>query len=123
MSIEILKVATAADRKAFVDLAWPLNAADPHWVPPLKSEVHGLIDRRKNPWFKHAEAAFFLAMRGGKAVGRISAQVDKLVLDMPEAQGGGPGTGHWGMLEAADAQVASALLARAEQWLRGRGMS
>jgi len=123
MSIEIREIATAADRKAFVDLAWPLNVRDPHWVPPLKSEVHGLIDRRKNPWFQHAEATFFLATRGGKPVGRISAQVDRLVLEMPEAQGGGAGTGHWGMLEAADAEVASALLARAEEWLRGRGMT
>jgi hypothetical protein len=123
MSIEIRQVRSAADRKAFVELAWPLNARDPHWVPPLTSEVHGLIDPRKNPWFKHAEAAFFLAMQGGKPVGRISAQVDQLVLEMREDQGGGPGTGHWGMLEVKDAEVAGALLGRAEEWLRGRGMS
>jgi hypothetical protein len=122
MSIEIRQVQSASDRKAFVDLAWPLNARDPHWVPPLKSEVHGLIDPRKNPWFKHAEAAFFLATRGGRPVGRISAQVDRLVLEMPQVQGGGPGTGHWGMLEAEDAEVAGALLTKAEEWLRGRGM-
>lgn len=123
MTIEIRQVTTAADRRAFVDLAWALNAADPHWVPPLKSEVHGLIDPRKNPWFQHAEAAFFLAMRDGRPVGRISAQVDRLVLEMPEAQGGGPGTGHWGMIEAADSEVAAALLAQAEEWLRERGMT
>jgi hypothetical protein len=123
MSIEIREAVSAADRKAFVDLAWPLNAGDPHWVPPLKSEVHGLIDRRKNPWFGHAEAAFFLARRGGKPVGRISAQVDRLVLDMPQAQGGGPGTGHWGMLEAADEDVAAGLAGAGREWLRGRGMT
>jgi hypothetical protein len=123
MTIDIRQVATAADRRAFVDLAWPLNAGDPHWVPPLRSEVHGLIDPGKNPWFQHAEAAFFLAERGGRPAGRISAQVDRLVLDMPEAQGGGAGTGHWGMLEASGSEVAAALLARAEQWLRGRGMT
>ena len=123
MSIDIREVETAAQRRGFVDLAWALNEGDPHWVPPLKSEVHGLIHRGKNPWFQHAEAAFFLAMRAGEPVGRISAQVDRLVLEMPEAQGGGPGTGHWGMLEAADFEVASALLAKAEDWLRGRGMT
>jgi hypothetical protein len=42
------------------------------------------------------------------------------VLAMPEAQGGGPGTGHWGMLEAADQAVAHELIARAEDFLRGR---
>ncbi|HWH18123.1 MAG TPA: N-acetyltransferase, partial [Allosphingosinicella sp.] len=123
MSLTVRPVATAADRRAFVDFQWQANKGDPHWVPPLKSEVHGLLDPKKNPWFGHAEAALFLAEREGRTVGRISAQVDRLVLDMPESQGGGAGTGHWGMLEAADEETAAALLARAEEWLRGRGMT
>jgi len=121
--VTIRPVLTKADRTAFVDLAWRIYADDPNWVPPLKDEVHGLIDPRKNPWFGHAEAAFFLAERGGRAVGRISAQVDSLVLAMPAEQGGGPGTGHWGMFEAEDAETAAALIAQAEQWLRAKGMT
>jgi hypothetical protein len=87
-------------------------------VPPLKTEVHGLIDPRTNPWFEHAEARLFLAERDGKPVGRISAQVDALV-----QQHMGQGIGQWGMLEAADEAVARALLHRAESWLRGRDMT
>jgi hypothetical protein len=117
MSLTIRPVETRADRKAFVDYQWRANEADPHWVPPLKSEVHGLITPGKNPWFEHAEAALFLAERGGRTVGRISAQVDQLVLDTM-----GAGIGQWGMFEAEDAEAAAALLARAEDWLRGRGM-
>jgi hypothetical protein len=116
--VVIRPVEEAADRKAFVDLAYALNASDPNWVPPLKTEVHGLIDARTNPWFGHAEARFFLAERGGEAVGRISAQVDQLVLEHM-----GAGIGQWGMFEAADAEVAGALLHRAESWLRGRDMT
>ena len=111
-----------ADRKAFVDVAWTLNSGDPNWVPPLKTEVHGLLDPRTNPWFEHAEARLFLAERGSRAVGRISAQVDSLVQAMPQHQGGGEGTGHWGLFEAADAETAAALIARAEDFLRGRRM-
>lgn len=107
----------AADRKLFVDLAWALYRDDPHWVPPLKSEVHGLLNPAKNPWFEHAEAELFLVMRDGRAVGRISAQVDRLV---EERMGGG--TGQWGFLEATDPQAAAALMEAAESWLRGRGM-
>jgi hypothetical protein len=118
--ISLRPVEDAADRKAFVDLAYELNRDDPNWIPPLKTEVHGLIDPRTNPWFEHAEARLFLAERDGRVVGRISAQVDEQVLAMPEAQGGGPGTGHWGMLEAADQAVAHELIARAEDFLRGR---
>jgi hypothetical protein len=55
--LAIRQVKTGADRKAFVDLAYRLNANDPNWVPPLKSEVHGLIKPGSNPWFEHAETA------------------------------------------------------------------
>ncbi|HEX8572758.1 MAG TPA: N-acetyltransferase [Allosphingosinicella sp.] len=118
MTVTVRTVEEAADRKAFVDLAYELNRDDPNWVPPLKTEVHGLIDPRTNPWFEHAEARLFLAERDGKAVGRISAQVDRLVLEHM-----GPGTGQWGMFEAADEQVAAELIHRAEAWLRGRDMT
>jgi hypothetical protein len=115
--VTIRPVEDAADRKAFVDLAYTLNKDDPHWVPPLKTEVHGLIDKRTNPWFEHAEARFFLAERDGEPVGRISAQVDQEVLEHI-----GPGVGQWGMFEAADGEVAAELIARAEDFLRGRRM-
>jgi GNAT superfamily N-acetyltransferase len=118
-AVTIKPVETAADRKAFVNLPWRLYARDPNWVPPLKSEMHGLIGGLKtNPWFEHAEAMFWLALRGGEVVGRISAQVDQLVL-----QHMGAGTGHWGMFECIDDQaVADALLETAEAWLRRCGM-
>lgn len=118
MSVTVRPIEDNADKKAFVDLAYSLNAADPNWVPPLKSEVHGLITPGDNPWFEHAEAEFFLAERGGKPVGRISAQADRLVLEHM-----GEGTGQWGMFEAADAATAAALLAAAGDWLRGKGMT
>ncbi len=121
-SVTVRPVEDAADRKAFVDIAFELNRGDPNWVPPLKTEVHSLIDKRTNPWFGHAEARFFLAERDGEPVGRISAQVDQQVLAMPAEQGGGPGVGHWGMFEAADAEVAAELIGRAEDFLRGRRM-
>lgn len=118
-SITIRPAQSKADRKAFVELAYRLNRADPNWIPPLKDEVRGLITPGKNPWFEHAEAAFFLAYRAGSAqpAGRISAQVDQLVLEHMEA-----GLGQWGMFEAEDEAVANALLAAAEGWLRDKGM-
>jgi hypothetical protein len=116
--LTIRPVEDAADRKAFVDVAFALNKGDPNWVPPLKTEVHGLIDPRTNPWFEHAEARLFLAERDGVPVGRISAQVDQLVLEHM-----GAGTGQWGMFEAADGEVARELILRAEDFLRGRRMT
>jgi hypothetical protein len=71
--ITVRPVDSASDRKAFVDFAWQVYRADPAWVPPLKDEVHALLDPRKNPWFGHARARLWLAERGGRTVGRISA--------------------------------------------------
>jgi hypothetical protein len=118
MTVTVRRVVTKAERKAFVELAYRLNAGDPNWVPPLKDEVRGLITLGKNPWFEHAEAAFFLAYRDGAAVGRISAQVDQLVLAHMA-----PGLGQWGMFEVADGEAARALLGAAEEWLRAKGMT
>ena len=117
-ALRIRPVETKADKKAFVDLAYRLNEDDPNWIPPLRDEVMGLITPGKNPWFEHAEAALFLAERDGDPVGRISAQVDRLVLEHM-----GAGLGQWGMFEAADEAAASALIAAAEDWLRGKGMT
>ena len=36
------------------------------------------LSRTKNPFFEHAEAEYFLAERGGKVVGRISAIDNRL---------------------------------------------
>lgn len=111
-------VVSKADRKAFVDLAWRVYRDDPAWVPPLKAEVHGLLDETRNPWFKHGRAKLWLAERDGAVVGRISAQVDDLVQQHMEA-----GLGQWGMFEALDGDTAAALIAAAEEWLRGQGMT
>ncbi|MEO6581667.1 MAG: N-acetyltransferase [Sphingomicrobium sp.] len=112
------RVASKADRNRFVDFAWDVYKDDPAWVPPLKDEVHGLLNPKKNPWFEHGQAETWLATRGERVVGRISAQVDDLVqVHM------GEGTGQWGMFEALEGEAAAALIAAAEDWLRGEGMT
>lgn len=121
-TITLHPVISDADRRRFVDIAFQLNADDPHWVPPLRSEALGLITPSKNGWFSHARAQLFIARREGKPVGRISAHIDTLALEMPAERGFGPGVGFWGLFDATDAEVAHALIERAEAWLREQGM-
>ena len=116
--ISIKRVNGRPDRNKFVDFAWRVYTSDPYWVPPLKDEVHGLMDPKRNPWFGHGFAEFWLAERGGEVVGRISAQVDQLVQEHM-AQG----TGQWGMFEALDEAAGAALIKTAEDWLREHGMT
>ena len=114
----IRAVSTSRARKAFVDFAWEVYRDDPAWVPPLKSEIHALLDPKQNPWFGHGRAALFLAERNNRVVGRISAQIDDLVQVHME-----PNLGQWGLFEALDGETAAALIAHAEQWLRDEGMT
>ncbi|BBC72080.1 conserved hypothetical protein [Altererythrobacter sp. B11] len=121
--IDIVPVSGKRELNEFVDLAYRLNEADQNWVPPLRAEVFELLTPGKNPFHEHARMQLFLARRGGKVVGRISAHIDELALAQPPEQGMGPGTGNWGLLEAEDEAVTHALIARAEDWLREQGMT
>ncbi len=122
-AITIFEVKTKADKKRFVDIQYRFNQDDPTWVPPLRMDALELLTPGKNPWYEHGHGALFIAVRDGQDVGRISAHIDHLWLDMPAAQGGGRNIGNWGLYEAADRAASDALIAHAEGWLRGEGMT
>ena len=117
-----LRVEPVRDRRAlvrFLEMPKALYADDPNWVPPLLFERLHHLDVRKNPYFDHAEAAYWVACRDGRLVGRISAQADRAHLDLHDAA-----TGHFGFLEAEDdPDVFRILLATAEDWLRERNLT
>ena len=110
-------------REAFVDLGRAFSDRLPHFVPQIRSEQIELVDPDKNPFFGHARVQLFIARAGGRPVGRISAHIDELALAMPPEQGFGPGAGFFGYFDAEDESVARALLATAEAWLAGEGMT
>ncbi len=115
--VEIIAVEGRALLDRFIRLPERLMAADPRFVPPLHGERRDAFSPGTNPFFEHAEAAFWLARREGRDVGRISAQIDALAPD-----DGGPKTGHFGLIAAEDDDaVFAALLRTAEDWLRARG--
>jgi hypothetical protein len=121
--VSVAPVSGKRDFNAFVDVHYRLNEGDPNFVPQLRSELVELLTPGKNPFFEHARHQFFLARRNNEVVGRISAHIDELALAQPAEKGFGPGTGQWGLFEAQDEETAQALIATAEIWLRGQGMT
>src|SRR3546814_19007512 len=121
--VTVSPVSGKADLKAFVDLPWSIYANDPNWVPPLKSEVYGLITPGKNPWFEHGEAQYFLCRRAGEVTGRISAHIDHLPLTISVEHDMDPGTGNLGLLGAKDETRATALIRTAVHCLRDQGQN
>jgi len=104
--------------KEFILLQRRLYADDPNWVAPLWFEqMHRLTE--KNPFFQHAQWQAWVVYRGGRVVGRISAQIDDLY-----RQTRGQATGFFGSIEAEDdPDLFSLLLHTAETWLREQGMT
>jgi GNAT superfamily N-acetyltransferase len=117
MPVTIRAVQGRRDLSDFIDVPFQLRRDDEQWVPPLRFERRTFLNRRKNPWFEHSEAEYFLGERDGQVVGRITAHIDRR---WDEYQGGSDGM--FGFFEVAnDPEAAKALLDTARDWLRGHG--
>jgi hypothetical protein len=115
-SISVRAVQGRGEIRRFVDYLYQRNAHDPHWVPPLRLGEHDRINPNKNPFFAHAEVQLLLAWRGDRVVGRIAAIDDRL-----HQEAHGDNVAMFGFFEAADADVARALLTAVEGWAKARG--
>src|SRR5262245_39098462 len=116
--LRVAPVQGRADLDRFIRLPTRLYSGWKGYVAPLVMERRDVLRQDKNPYFRHGTAQYWLAWRGGRPVGRISAQVDQLYLERH-----GKTTGHFGFLDAEDdPEVFRALVHTAEQWLAERGM-
>jgi hypothetical protein len=116
-SVSVRPVRGKADLKAFLDVPFAIYRGDPNWVAPLYVERYEHLDPRKNPYFRHAEVEMFIALKDGRPVGRVSAQL--CALRSARYQ---DGAGQFGFLEAEDdPAVISSLMLEAATWLKQRG--
>ena len=116
-NLTVIPVTDKQTLNDFVNVPWTVFAGDRQWVPPLKMERKDAL-AAKHPVFKHLEWQGFVAYRNGQAVGRISAQIDRLHLERYH-----DATGFFGFLDALDdAEAFDTLFKHAEDWLRSRGM-
>jgi len=117
-ALTVTAVRTRREMREFIRFPWRVYAGDPHWVPPLLVERTRFFDPRHNPFFRHAEAGYFIARRGREPVGTIAAAIDRNYIQFQREQ-----IGIFGFLEVQpDAEAAEALLAAARDWTRQRGM-
>jgi hypothetical protein len=118
-SLDIVPVTTKAELDRFIRVPMRLNAEDPNYIAPLVMERQEALSAKVNPFFAHADVQFWLAVRAGIDVGRISAQIDHLAPQDPTRP-----TGSFGLIAAEnDSEVFKALFATAEAWLKAKGMA
>ncbi len=116
-TLEVKQVETEDERIAFLSLPWEVYKDDPYWVPPIFSERMAFISPDENPFFRHAEVAFFTASRGERIVGTIAAFANHRHNEFHHEN-----IAFFGFFEVLkDAEAAGALLKRAEDWARERG--
>jgi GNAT superfamily N-acetyltransferase len=118
-TIEVLPARNRQERNDFTRFPWRIYENDPAWVPPLILERKAFLDRKRHPFYRHGDAALFLAQRNGEIVGRIMASDDPNYNAFHRSN-----VGCFGLFESIDdVDVAAALLDRAVEWLRCRGRS
>jgi hypothetical protein len=116
MSLNVTPVSGRSGLDDFIKVPWAVYEDDPCWVPPLKMERRDALSP-KHPFFEHARWQPFVAYRDGRAVGRISAQIDDLYQERHDPKGG-----FFGMFESIpDDAVIDGLFSSAEAWLAERG--
>lgn len=117
-----LKVSEATSRKdklRFVRMVWDLYIDEPNWTPPLEMDRMRLIDEKRNPFYKHAEAKFWLAEDDGKVIGRIAAIINHSHNKLHNDK-----IGFFGFFESVNnQQVTNELLRMAGEWLKSSGMT
>ncbi len=116
MDDQVLPVEGSRALRTFVDLPRMLYQGDPNFVPPLTGEEVKKLDPGKNPFFRHARAAFWILWRKGRPAGRISASRDRTYDEFH-----GEEAGFFGHFEAPDEEGARLLLETAREWLRREG--
>ncbi len=116
--LEIRQIPMGGPTGDFLNVVDYIYRGDPAYVRPLDMELRDRLNPRKNPFFEHAEGTMFCAYRNGWCVGRITAQVDREHLERHKDS-----TGFFGFFDTIDdEEVALGLLARAESWLKGKGV-
>lgn len=105
----MIRVRTTDSRRdvaRFVDLPVRLHRGRPGFVAPLRIAELETLDPRRNPFFEHARVETWLAERDGRVVGRVAViDDDRHAAYHPEDD-----LAFFGFFEAADADVAKALL-------------
>ncbi len=119
MSVQIRTVTSQSDTNDFIDAQWLFYKNDPNFVPPLKMDRRKLLNKKVNPFYKHAEMELFLAERNGAVVGRIGA-----IVNWNHNKTHNDSVGFFGFFECEDNQeTANALFESAAQFLRRYDMT
>ena len=119
MEVRELDTDNRRDVRQWLALPFRLYRGIPQWVPPFAQDARIVLDRRRYPFYRHSEAAFFLACEGGRPIGRIAVLENRNFNQVH-----GRNTAFFYLFECEEDPAASAALFEAAfAWARERGLT
>lgn len=119
MAIEIKRVETNRDLRRFIDFHYDLYQGCPYDVPALFLDEMNTLRSDRNVAFDFCEAAYFMAYRDGRMVGRIAGIVNHRANERWEKK-----DVRFGWIDFIDdIEVSRALFKAVEDWGRSKGMT
>jgi len=119
MRVRRLNPAVRADVRRFVTFPFDLYRGCAQWTPPLVSSVKLAMNRRRHPFYRHSDAAFFLAEAEGEVVGRIAVLENRRYNAYNQSK-----TAFFYYFDTVeDVEVVRALMDAADAWARDRGLT
>ncbi len=117
--VTIKRVQDKRDLNRFIDFPYRLYSGDGNYVPELRIMQKETLNKKKNPFFKHADADYFIALNdAGEVVGRIGAITNQVYVDHWKEN-----YGFFGFFETVnDKEVVKALFDTAIDWLKNKGV-
>ena len=118
MKIELVDCDDRRQVGQFLGLPFRLYKEIPQWVPPLAPDAKQMLNRKQHPFYRYGEAAFFLALEGDQAVGRLAVLDNQRFNTLRNQR-----TAFFYLFECEEkAEVAQGLFEAAFVWARGRGL-
>jgi hypothetical protein len=115
--VDVKPARTSGDHRRFIEFPYQLYRGAAHWIAPLRMAQKDILNTRRHPFYRTADAEMFLARRDGRVVGRIMA-----ILNRAHNEYHNERTGFFGFFEVEnDKEAASALLDAARDWVRLSG--
>jgi ribosomal protein S18 acetylase RimI-like enzyme len=118
VSVRILEVSKAKEKKIFSQLPYRLHSRHPGWIPPPRPMERNYINPRKNLHMTHADTLCLLSHTDGLPSGRIMGLINHELREVEEKR-----QARFCSFESInDEQTASGLLSAVEAWAKKRGM-
>ncbi len=119
MHVRSLDPSSRRDRRRWINFPFELYEDCPQWVPQLHIDAAEQINRRKNPFFEHSDAEFFMAIDDdGRTLGRVCIMEHRRL----NAHKGWKAAQFYLFDVVEDFAVAGALFDAAAAWARARGL-